>query len=116
MAVPWIEPETPTPDISSSWWWKILSVSDSINQVAFELTFLKRCISPTKMTNFSPPHIVILSLSPMITHFDSMLVCEVLAIIMVDNLEVLTGDDQGVVVVLVVDHQSVAAEEGKIAM
>ena len=52
----------------------------------------------------------------MITHFDSMLVCEVLAIIMVDNLEVLTRDDQGVVVVLVVDHQSVTAEEGKIAM
>ena len=52
----------------------------------------------------------------MITHFDPMLVGEVLAIIMVDNLEVLTGDDQGVVVVLVVDHQSVAAEEGKIAM
>ena len=45
-----------------------------------------------------------------------MLVCEVLAIIMVDNLEVLTRDDQGVVVVLVVDHQSVTTEEGKIAM
>ena len=45
-----------------------------------------------------------------------MLVSKVLAIIMVDDLEVLTGDDQGVVVVLVVDHQSVAAEEGKIAM
>ena len=51
----------------------------------------------------------------MITYFDSMLVCEVLAIIMVDNLEVLTGDDQGVVVVLVVDHQRVATGSEKVS-
>ena len=85
-----------------------------ISQVAFALNNLKRCISPANQF-FSSPE-VILSLSPMITYFDPMLVCEVLAIIMVDNLEVLTRDDQGVVVVLVVDHQSVTAEEGKIAM
>ena len=39
-----------------------------------------------------------------------MLVSEILAIIVMNNLEVLAGDDQRVVVVLVVDHQRVPAE------
>ena len=39
-----------------------------------------------------------------------MLVSEILAIVVMNNLEVLAGDDQRVVVVLVVDHQRVPAE------
>ena len=38
-----------------------------------------------------------------------MLVSEILAIVVMNNLEVLAGDDQRVVVVLVVDHQRVPA-------
>lgn len=38
---------------------------------------------------------------------DSMLVGEILAIVVMNNLEILAGDDQRVVVVLVVDNQCV---------
>ena len=44
-----------------------------------------------------------------VTHINSMLVSEILAIVVMNNLEVLAGDDQRVVVVLVVDHQRVPA-------
>ena len=126
VAVPWIEPETPTPDTSCS-----CSIKLVISEVWDGISVLKSPIirlTPTilqqqklwcvSLFNNSQPFFSLLaslsiSLSmwpPFQTYIDSMFVCEILPIIMMNNLEVLSGHDQCVVVVLVVYHQCVPAQ------